>query len=74
VYPKAGRENRVRPQTPIGKPMTVWGERLRPLRAGPFLLSATCRYTARDGLNWMDWALHPYAVLPGFNLTRPRPA
>ena len=32
------------------------------------------RYTARDGLNWMDWALRPYAVLPGFNLTRPRPA
>ena len=54
--------------------MTVWGERLRPLRAGPFLLSATCRYTARDGLNWMDWALRPYTVLPGFNLTRPRPA
>ena len=26
----------------------------------------------RDGLRWMAWALRPYAILPGFNLTRPR--
>jgi sulfopyruvate decarboxylase TPP-binding subunit len=26
----------------------------------------------RDGQKWMDWALRPYAVLPGFNLTRLR--
>jgi len=26
----------------------------------------------RDGLRWMDAALRPYAVLPGFDLTRPR--
>lgn len=28
----------------------------------------------RDGVKWMDWALRPYAILPGFNLTRPRPS
>ncbi|HEX9466442.1 MAG TPA: thiamine pyrophosphate-dependent enzyme [Alphaproteobacteria bacterium] len=26
----------------------------------------------RDGLRWMDAALRPYAVLPAYNLTRPR--
>ena len=28
----------------------------------------------RDGLRWMNFGLRPYAVLPGFDLTRPRPA
>lgn len=26
----------------------------------------------RDGVRWMDFALRPYAVLPGYDLTRPR--
>ncbi len=28
----------------------------------------------RDGLRWMNFGLRPYAVLPSFDLTRPRPA
>ena len=28
----------------------------------------------RDGLRWMIFGLRPYAVLPSFDLTRPRPA
>ncbi len=28
----------------------------------------------RDGVKWMTASLQPYAVVPGFNLTRPRPA
>jgi hypothetical protein len=24
----------------------------------------------RDGLRWMDFAMRPYAVLPGYDLTR----
>jgi len=27
----------------------------------------------RDGLRWMNFGLRPYAVLPSFDLTRPRP-
>jgi sulfopyruvate decarboxylase TPP-binding subunit len=32
----------------------------------------TLKPAIRDGLRWMDIALRPYAVLPGFDLTRPR--
>ena len=28
----------------------------------------------RDGLRWMNYGLRPYAVLPSFDLTRPKPA
>src|SRR5205085_2103813 len=39
----------------------------RVVRELPLLKSAI-----RDGLRWMDFALRPYAVLPGYDLTRLR--
>lgn len=27
----------------------------------------------RDGLRWMNFAMRPFAILPGFELTRPKP-
>jgi len=52
------------------------GEMTEPLLAAARINSRVVRDLVqlkpaiRDGLRWMDFALRPYAVVPGYDLTR----